>query len=207
MLRILGLCTVVAAATAAYLTIFAGPRPAISPSIMEATVGGVRLRFDPALLPEGGARSGANLDLVTVFPEFRPVPRSGKLAPAPETLVTFRIEPQDATVDPSQRASKLYARFLRNDSWSHPGGLITRRFETGTPYENEDLYLAPPEGRRFAARCQTPPAKPDGLPDTCLWDFRMNGLDVQMRFAPDLLSYWELLVDRGHNLVAALIRP
>ena len=208
-LRILGLCACVAVATATFLTFFKAPKAPAGLAIMETTVGGVRLRFDPAYLPDAGSRSSAQLELVTVFPELRPMPKPTKAVPVPasEAIIVFRIEPQDATIDPSERPTKLYARFLKTESWSHPGGLIMRRFETGSPYEREDLYLAPPEGRRFAARCQAPPSKPDGLPDTCLWDFRLSGLDVQMRFAPDLLASWELLAERGRGLMTSLIRP
>jgi hypothetical protein len=166
------------------------------------------LRFDAAYLPKSGVRSNDGIELVVAFPEFRPLPPTNQnVAPLPdEDIVVLRLEPEDATIDPTERMAKLYASFLINESWSHPGGLVMRRFEKGSPYENEDLYIAPPEGRRFAARCQAPPRKPDGLPSTCLWNFRMNGLDVQMRFAPELLSSWELLVDRGHGLVASILR-
>ena len=114
-LRILGLCACVAVATATFLTLFKAPKAPQGLAIMETTVGGVRLRFDPAYLPEGGSRSSAQLELVTVFPELRPMPKPTKAVPVPasEAIIVFRIEPQDATIDPSERPTKLYARFLK----------------------------------------------------------------------------------------------
>ncbi len=48
--------------------------------------------------------------------------------------------------------------------------------------------MAPPEGRVFAARCTRPMQPPDGLPNTCLSEMRFNGLDVRLRFSPNLLE-------------------
>lgn len=208
MLRLLILCAALAGTAAAYLGLMAPSRAPRPEGIVNAKVGEVSLRFDSAYLPRAGGRSAAGLDLVALFPDFRPLPsQEPESAPAqPENIVVLRLEPEDATVDPADRTAKLYAGFLVDESWSHPGGLVMRRFEKGTPYENEDLYLAPPEGHRFAARCQAPSRKLDDLPSTCLWAFRMNGLDVQMRFSPDLLSSWEVLVERGRGLVASVLR-
>ena len=36
----------------------------------------------------------------------------------------FRIEPQDTTIDPSERPTKLYARFLKAESWTPPDGVF-----------------------------------------------------------------------------------
>ena len=44
-------------------------------------------------------------------------------------------------------------RFLEPDGWSHPGGLIARAFQAGSPFEGQELYFVAPEGRVFAARC------------------------------------------------------
>ena len=101
---------------------------------------------------------------------------------------------------------KLYARFLEQTAWNNPGGLIMRRFEKGSPYEREDLYLAPPEGRIFAARCMRPSQPPDGLPNTCITEFRLRGLDAQLRFVPDLLPEWERLMDGARGLIESLAR-
>ena len=201
-------CFTVAVATL-YVALQLGmDKPASLTGPLEAVVGTMRLRVDPAYLPATG-RSSAELELLTAFPDLRPAGASVKAAVpmAAETQVVFRISPQDATVDPAERPTKLYARFLSQQSWSHPGGLLMRRFEAGSPYEKEDLYLAPPEGRLFSARCMAPPQTPDGLPNTCVSDFRVAGLDVQMRFSPELLSSWELLTERGRALITSMVRP
>jgi hypothetical protein len=206
-LLLIAICFTAAAVTGYVALQVSSERPERLAGPLEMTIGAVRLRVDPAFLPSAG-RSSADLELLTAFPDMRPAGaavNNSKPIQA-DTLVVFRIGAQDLMVDPAERPAKLYARFLSQETWSHPGGLIMRRFEAGSPYDKEDLYLAPPEGRLFSARCMAPPPTPDGLPNTCVSDFRVGGLDVQMRFSPELLSSWELLVDRGRALVASMIR-
>ena len=132
---------------------------------------------------------------------------NGRGAQTPiEQLIFLTIRPKDPTIDPADRPAKLYARFLETTGWSHPGGLVMRRFENGSPFEREELYMTPPEGRVFAARCARPIQPPDGLPNTCISEIRIEGLDVQMRFSPDMLVNWETLVLGSRQLVSSFLR-
>jgi hypothetical protein len=78
-----------------------------------------------------------------------------------------------------------------------------RRFEPGSPYELELLYLAPPEGRDFFARC---PRRDAGFLGSapCLWALRWKNLDVEARFSAALLRDWEELA-RGLRAFLASI--
>ena len=82
------------------------------------------------------------------------------------------------------------------------GGLIRREFRSGTPYAGEDLLLSPPDGRAFAARCYKA-AVAAKMKAACLAEFRANGLDVQIRFAPGALPHWEALAQALRRFIAA----
>ena len=169
----------------------------------ETWIGETRLAVPPAYarLPIG--RAGGvqeQLALAATFPGFE-APRDG----APP-LVFLTLAASDRTVDPADRPATLYARFLEEERVERPDGLLMRRFQAGSPYEFEDLYIAPPEGRAFAARCTRPREKPDGLAETCLTDLRIGALDAQLRYAPDLLPQWDALMTGARALIEGMKR-
>ncbi len=184
--------------------------PAARPDFVNTSLGPVHLRVHRAFVRQGAPDRGGpseSLELIARHPDFRPADalalRSDEEA---HHLVFLHLQARDASLDPEERAAKLYVRFLEQDQWSHPGGLSMRRFEKGSPYEREELYFAPPEGRLFTARCMRPPPQPDGLPNTCVSELRLRGLDVQIRYSPDLLPEWEQLFAGARGLVESLTR-
>ena len=181
-------------------------RPLPPPSYVETTIGETLLRIHQSYARPGELTAGGleRVDIIARFPDFRAAGAS--FARDAQDVVYLRLQPQDQSLEPSERTMKLYARFLEQTAWNNPGGLIMRRFEKGSPYEREDLYLAPPEGRIFAARCMRPSQPPDGLPNTCITEFRLRGLDAQLRFVPDLLPEWERLMDGARGLIESLAR-
>jgi hypothetical protein len=44
------------------------------------------------------------------------------------------VRPPDPSLDPADRTARLYERFLEDDAWSHPGGLIARASPTTVPF-------------------------------------------------------------------------
>jgi hypothetical protein len=104
--------------------------------------------------------------------------------------VLVTIHPADGSMAPTERAKHLYARFLSAAATPEEGGLIRRRFRTGTPFEGEDLVLSAPDGRAFAARCLDAAS---AVATACVAEMRLGALDVQARFAPSLLPRWEAL--------------
>jgi hypothetical protein len=182
--------------------------PARGSAAVEASVGAATL-----LLPGGyfrlDSRGGGQLDklnLVVFYPDFAPAGDLRDIAAATDLgerhdrLVFMTISPADASLDPADRPVKLYARFLDPNAWTHPGGLIARDFLPGSPFEGEELYFAAPEGREFAARC----GKPDqrrSTPNFCIEDFRLNDLNVELRFSANLLAEWEKLMAGARELI------
>jgi hypothetical protein len=111
----------------------------------------------------------------------------------PRELIFVSILRGDGVIDPADRPQDLYGRFLEPDTWQNPGGLLLRRFEAGSPYEDEELFLTPPDGKAFAARCRKPGKGSEGIGEACLWRLRRDGADLQVRFSPDLLPQWEIM--------------
>ena len=158
----------------------------------------------------GGERLD-QLDLAAFFPGFAPAGDAGDISTQTDLgerfqrIVFVSIRPTDTSLDPAERLTKLYARFLEPDEWSHPGGLAARAFQKGSPFESEELYFAAPEGRAFAARCQRPD-QTRKTPNTCAYDFRLKDLDVELRFSAALLSEWEALSSGARGLIESARR-
>ena len=184
-------------------------RPApVRPAVAEARLGNIHLRYDSRYLRSPGERSnpgGDRLELVAAMPDFTPA-GDRMFGLPPENLVFLTLEPAGTTLDPSERPARLYARFLEEEIWSHPGDLIMRRFVADSPYEHEDLYMAPPEGRAFFARCMHPSPAPDRLQNSCISEMRVAGLDIQMRFSPEQLAFWDRMVIGARLLAGARSR-
>ena len=208
------ICAALILASAAGL-VFLLRSPGADSSRAEVIIGQTRLVFAPDYARFAAARAGGHferLDLAASFPDFAPAGVITGASPAldirarAEHTLFVTLTPADTAVSAADRPVKLYARFLEKEEWSHPGGLVMRRFSAGSPFDNEDLYMAPPEGRLFSARCMRPATSPDGLPDTCIHEFEFNRLNVQLRFSPALLAEWETLSEGARRLVEGMGR-
>lgn len=117
-----------------------------------------------------------------------------------DAFVLLVFTTSDQSLAPSERVKLLYARFLSSEAAPAAGGLIRRQFREGTPYEGETLFLSPPEGRAFAARCPTT-GRPE-IPVTCHAEIRHAGFDIQIQLARRDLALWEKIVARVRALPA-----
>jgi hypothetical protein len=116
----------------------------------------------------------------------------------PDATIALVFTTSDASVAPSERVKMLYARFLSSEAAPAAGGLIRRQFKSGTPYEGETLFLSPPEGRAFAARCPTGDSADRGL--ACFAEIRHAGYDIQIQLAQRDLASWEKITARVKQL-------
>jgi hypothetical protein len=182
--------------------------PVSSSAAIEATIGASTF-----LLPSGYFRSDSRaggrlekLNLAAFYPDFSPagdlrdIVAATDLAERHDRIVFITINQADASLDPADRPVKLYARFLDLNAWTHPGGLIARDFLPESPFEGQELYFAAPEGREFAARCGKPDQRRT-TPNFCVDDFRLDDLDIELRFSANLLSEWEKLMAGARGLV------
>ncbi|MDE2579308.1 MAG: hypothetical protein KGL46_10915 [Hyphomicrobiales bacterium] len=206
------LASVVAAAAGLYW--FLAGRAGDPPAAVETLLDDTRLLYAPAYarFPAGQAGGRLNaLELAATFPKFAPagalavaLPASGARDIAP--IVFLSLRPHDKNlVAPQDRTAQLYASMLSPDVVDQGSGLVMRSFQDGSAYEGEDLFFAPPDGQSFAARCPHPSAKPDGLPDTCLYAAEIGPLDVDVRFSRDLLPQWERIADGARALVQSML--
>ena len=185
-------------------------RAAAPSQLVEAEVAGARFAFSPALARDEETLAGGLVDrlaFIAVFPEFAPraaKPSSPGAATRGRDLVFVTISPRDDGMDPAERPARLYARFLEAEAFVGPGGLVMRRFEKGSPYDLEQLYIAPPEGRQFFARCPKPQDPAEGPEEPCLFLYRADALDVELRFSPALLEQWEALADGARAFLVRL---
>ncbi|WP_166142630.1 hypothetical protein [Methylosinus sp. RM1] len=183
-----------------------------APAVVAASLGDARFVYSPAYARDESTRYGGAVDrlsFIAVAPDFAPPPKPS-LDPrrrAAEELDPMRVfvtlAPREEALDPAERPSRLYARFLESEVWSGPGGLVLRRFEAGSPYELEQLYLAPPDGRAFFARC---PRRDAGFLGSapCIWALRWKTVDVEARFSAPLLRDWEELAKGLRAFLASI---
>jgi hypothetical protein len=202
------------AGAGAGVVIFTLTRPADDAAgavrIVPVTIEGLRLSVPAGYFRSGVVPRGAmaeRIDLVFEFPDMKPVasrsPVSGHQEQLHQRQVFMAIMRSDGVIDPAERPQELYGRFLEPDVWDNPGGLMMRRFAPDSPYSDEELFLAPPDGRRFSARCRKPVKAAEDIGEACLWRFRQAGADVQVRFTPDLLTQWEVLEGGVKRLLVA----
>lgn len=207
--------TLVLAGLAAWLYSRASSRPS---GQEHALIGDVMLTY-PAGYARNHVAAGAarldRLDLAASFPDFGPagevrgVKTEAALADRTARTVFIAITPNDRSLDPAERPAKLYAPLLDAIGFAGPSGLVRRRFQQGSPYDGEDLFMTPPEGRAFWARCQAPGPSfsgADRLDAPCFTEMRVAGLNLTIRFSPNLLPDWEQLGDGVRSLIARFKR-
>ena len=190
---------------AAGVFVFRGGAPRDERDALEPfTLAGERLSL-PAAYFRTRAEDGA-VELAAFFPDFAPAGRFDEIDARTDLdkrfqrLVFLELRPADKSIDPAERTARLYVRFLSETWWSHPGGLLAREFEPGSPFEDDELYYSPPDGRDFAARCHRP--DPDRkTPNTCLAAFRSGAIDAELRFSAALLSDWRTLIGNARGLI------
>ncbi|WP_051134117.1 hypothetical protein [Methylocystis sp. ATCC 49242] len=173
--------------------------------IVEAEMAGARFVYARAYARDETTGAGGLADrlaFVASFPAFTPLTAKQRAAGAPAVMLT--VTPKDDSLDPAERPGKLYARFLTADALAGPGGLVKRHFEQGSPYDFEELYIAPPDGRIFFARC--PKAHSGAASEACLSVFRDGAFDVELRFPPVFLENWDALYDGARGLLTRMTK-
>jgi hypothetical protein len=76
-----------------------------------------------------------------------------------------------------------------------------RAFRDGSPYANEDLFVAGAPG--LNARC----TRDDVTPGMCLSERRVDGADLTFRFPRSWLSQWRDVANAMNRLTAQLQGP
>jgi hypothetical protein len=169
---------------------------------IQAELAGSQFRYARAYARDEATGVGGlaeKLSFIVSFPTFAPLKSKSDGGPM---TVTLTVTSRDDGLDPGDRPAKLYARFLTPETLEGPGGLVLRHFEQGAPYDSEELFIAPPDGREFFARCPKPETGAPG--EGCISIFREGNLDVELRYAPTLLEHWDTLYEGAHVLLARM---
>ncbi len=165
-------------------------------SLIRAELAGLKFAYDSSYARDESTASGGMADrlaFLVSFPSFGP-PSKKEAEIIRMTLTTVEDGPE-----PQDRPAKLYARFLTAETLEGPSGLVLRQFEPDSPYESEELFLAPPDGRAFFARC--PKAGLGVASEGCLSVFRTGPIDVELRYPINLLEHWETLYEGVRGLL------
>jgi hypothetical protein len=127
------------------------------------------------------------VDFALQMPDLAPLPsvRKGN-QPVPESL-SIILTPAGQTPDAAQLFQTVYARFLSWETWSNPGGLIMRRFRSGTPYEDRELYIGAGGKRVFIALC---PLEGHRDIEPCTTMLHDQGINIELRFNARHLPEW-----------------
>jgi len=189
------------------------PSPAVAPDApsLPITVGGVLFNLPPGairvpLQRHPGAQE--RVDLAFLWPSLAPPDPNAKPSPTeampPIDRLFITIAPPSVALAPTERVKSIYPRYLAETQYDGPDGLKVISFRDGTPYQGEDLFFDPAAQPGFVVRCSRPGAA--GTPGMCLYERRIEGADLTLRFPSDWLIGWRA-VNSGIETLLARIKP
>ena len=148
------------------------------------------------------------IDLSFMFPSLEPpdAPKHVSADTVEETMqpidrIFLSIAAHHDMLAPDARVRTIYPRYLEQASIPEQDGLTMRAFRDGTPYSNEDLFLAGTPN--LSARCSRD-AKTPGM---CLSDRRIGDADLTFRFPRSWLAQWRDVANAMDRLTAQLRGP
>jgi hypothetical protein len=194
-----------------------GPAVATDAPMLPITVSGVAFNVPPAAMRRPvQRRPGAQerVDLAFLWPSLKPPAAPGK-PPAresgrtPEQIraidrVFVTISAAGDALAPAERVRIIYPRYALSDPAAGPDGLAVLGFRDGSPYQGEDLVYDAQAPDHFLVRCTR--AGTGEVPGTCLYQQRIGGADIVVRFPRDWLGDWRMVGDKIEALIASL-RP
>jgi hypothetical protein len=146
------------------------------------------------------------VDLSFVFPSLE-VPADAPKHVSVDTVeeavqpidrIFLSISAHHDTLTAEERLRSIYPRYLAQTSTPAQDGLTVRAFRDGSPYSNEDLFLANTPG--LDARCTRDAA----TPGMCLSERRVEGADLTFRFPRSWLAQWRDVTNAMDRLTVEL---
>lgn len=119
----------------------------------------------------------------------------------PIDRIFLSISAHHDTLAPDARVRSIYPRYLDPASSPEQDGLTMRAFRDGTPYSNEDLFLA--KTPNLYARC----TRDGATPGMCLSERRIDGADLTYRFPRSWLGQWRAVANAMDRLTLQLQGP
>ncbi len=189
-----------------------GPDPSSGPVRLPVSIGATLFNVPTAAIRMKIQRHSGpqeRIDLSFAFPSLEP-PEAPKHVSAdsveeamqPIDRIFLSIAAHHDTLAPDARIRTIYPRYLEQTSSIGrelgQDGLTIRAFRDGTPYSNEDLFLA--SAPNFSARC----TRDASTPGMCLSDRRIDGADLSFRFPRSWLAQWRDVADAMERLTLQL---
>lgn len=156
-------------------------------------------------------RSGPQerIDLSFMYPSLAP-PERPKHKGADEVAefqpidrIFVSIAAHHDALAPETRLRTIYPRYLAPSQRQTDDGLTMRPFLDGSPYADEDLFVAEQltaEQPRLAARC----TRDQKTPGMCLAEMRIDGADLSFRFPRQWLTQWREVGEAIERLAARM---
>ena len=116
----------------------------------------------------------------------------------PIDRIFLSISAHHGATGPDVRLNTIYPRYLDQAPASAQDGLTARTFRDGTPYSNEDLFIA--DNPHLESRC----TRDGATPGMCLSERRIGGADLTFRFPRRWLAQWRDVVDAMDRLTVQL---
>ena len=186
-----------------------GETVALNAPSVPISVAGVVFNIPPAAIRNPIARKPGTqerIDLVYLWPSLNPPDPAVKPDPSASPLAPDRIfmtiAASDGTLSPAERVKIIYPRYLETSVSTGPRGLALRPFREGTPYQGEELLYDPQDAARFLVRCtRNGPGATLGI---CLYERRVAGAEVTLRFPHDWLDDWPNVASGLERVIASL---
>ena len=145
------------------------------------------------------------VDLSFAYPSLAPpdVPKHVSTATLDEAVqpidrIFLSISAHHDALTPEERLRTIYPRYLEQTSTPGQDGLTVHAFRDGTPYSNEDLFLA--NTPDLDARCTRDAA----TPGMCLSERRVEGADLTFRYPRSWLAQWRNVANAMDRLTVEL---
>jgi hypothetical protein len=119
----------------------------------------------------------------------------------PIDRIFLSISAHHDAMAPETRLQTIYPRYLEQTAVPGKDGVTMRAFRDGSPYSNEDLFLA--NGPGLDARC----TRDATTPGMCLSERRVEGADLTFRFPRSWLAQWRDVASAMDRLTTELHRP
>jgi hypothetical protein len=119
----------------------------------------------------------------------------------PIDRIFLSISAHHDAMAPETRLQTIYPRYLEQTAMPGKDGLTMRAFRDGSPYSNEDLFLA--NGPGLDARC----TRDTTTPGMCLSERRVEGADLTFRFPRSWLAQWRDVASAMDRLTSELHGP
>jgi hypothetical protein len=119
----------------------------------------------------------------------------------PIDRIFLSISAHHDALAPETRLQTIYPRYLEQTALPGLDGLTMRAFRDGSPYGNEDLFLA--NAPSLDARC----TRDTVTPGMCLSERRVEGADLTFRFPRSWLAQWRDVANAMDRLTVELHVP